>query len=216
LYLYVLGWALIGVGMLGAAPKLIKLTIGRARPQMAEPGARREAWSDLRSSLTAVALGLSTLLGTLDSRAGAFQWLAGAPVYAVLSWGLVSWLRTRKAGKPDGGAGEDGSRPDASVSGEQRCPGMLSFPAVSASAAEVAEWVDGTTFSTTRLRPGYVQEEVDVFLDTVRDAFLGVRATALTSDEVRNIRFATTRFRVGYDEEDVDTFLDHVQARLPT
>jgi DivIVA domain-containing protein len=120
------------------------------------------------------------------------------------------------AGKPDGEPGEDASRPDVSAGGEQRCAGMPSFPALSAGAAEVEEWVNRTTFSTTRLRPGYVQEEVDVFLDTVRDAFLGVRATALTSDEVKNIRFATTRFRVGYDEEDVDTFLDHVQARLAT
>lgn len=202
--------------MLAAAPSVIKLTAGRARPQMAEPGARSEAWSDLRRSLTVVAGGLSMLLGILDSGAGAFRWLAGAPVFAFLGWDLVSWLRSRMAGKPDGEAGEDAIRPDASASGEQPSPRMLSFPAVSASAAEVAEWVDRKIFSTTRLRPGYVQEEVDVFLDTIRDAFLGVRATALTLDEVRNIRFAQTRLRPGYDEEDVDIFLDYVRARRAT
>ena len=214
MYWYVLAWALVGVGMLVAVPSVIKLTAGRARPQMAEPGARRQARSDLRWSLAVVTGGLSTLLGIQDSRAGAYRWLAGAPVFAVLGWDLVSWLRSRMAGKPDGETGEDASGPDASASGEQPCPRMLSFPAVSASAAEVAEWVDRMTFSTTRLRPGYVQEDVDVFVDTIRDAFLGVSATALTSDEVSKIRFATTLLRPGYDEEDVDIFLDYVQARL--
>jgi DivIVA domain-containing protein len=199
--------------MLLAAPSVIKLTTSRARPQMAEPGARSEAWSDLRRSLTVIACGLS-LLGIPDSRAGALRWLAGVPLLAFAGWDLVSGLRSRLASKPDGRAGEDASRPDASASDEQLRAGMLSFPAVGASAAEVAAWVDRKTFSTTRLRPGYVQEEVDVFLHTIRDAFLGVRATALTSDEIRNIRFATVRLRPGYDEEDVDIFLDYVQARL--
>jgi DivIVA domain-containing protein len=216
LHLYVLAWALIGVGLLLAAPDVIKLTTGRARPQMPDPGARREAWSDLRRSLPVVAGGLSMLLGIPGGRAGPLRWLAEALLFAFVGWELVSWLRSRRAGKPDGQAGEDASRPDASASGEQPRPGTLPFPAVSASRAEVAEWVDRKTFSTTRLRPGYVQEEVDVFLDTIRDAFLAVRATALTSDEVRNIRFATALFRPGYDEEDVDTFLDYVQARLAT
>jgi DivIVA domain-containing protein len=214
LYLYVLAWALIGVGILGAAPSVIKLTTGRARPLMAKPGARSEAWSDLRRSLTAVAGGVAILLGSLDSRAGGFWWLAGAPVIALLGWDLVSWLRSRMARKPDGEAGEDISRPGASPSGEQGCPEMLSFPAVSASAAELAGWVDRMTFSTTRWRPGYVKEDVDACLDDIREAFLGVRVTALTPDEVRNIRFASTLFQPGYDEEEVDTFLDHVKARL--
>lgn len=168
MYLYVLAWALIGVGMLLAAPDVIKLTTGRARPQMAEPGARSEAWSDLRRSLTVVAGGLSMLLGILESRAGAFRWLAGGAVFALLGWDLVSWLRSRIAGKPDGESGEDASRPDASASGEQPCPRMPSFPAVSASAAEVAEWVGRTTFSTTQSRPRYDEEDVDIFLDYVQ------------------------------------------------
>ncbi len=38
----------------------------------------------------------------------------------------------------------------------------------------VAEWVEACKFSTTRLRPGYDQEEVNVFLAAIRDSFLGV------------------------------------------
>jgi DivIVA domain-containing protein len=70
-------------------------------------------------------------------------------------------------------------------------------------------------FSTTRLRPGYSQEQVDAFVDAIRDTFLGVKAPPLTSDEVRNKQFTTTRLREGYDEEEVDAFLEEVEARLP-
>jgi DivIVA domain-containing protein len=57
---------------------------------------------------------------------------------------------------------------------------------------------------------------VDDFLDTIRDTFLGVRATPLTPGEVRSIRFTRTRLRPGYVEEDVDTFLQQAGARLAT
>jgi len=69
-------------------------------------------------------------------------------------------------------------------------------------------------FSTTRLRPGYDMEEVDAFLDAVRDTFLGVRQPPLTAEEIRAKQFATTRLRPGYDEEEVDAFLQDVEARL--
>ncbi len=213
--LHVLGWVLVGIGMLGVASNVIKLTIGRAKLQVDGPGARREAWSDLRYALTAAAGGLVALIG-VDSKAGALMWLLVALILAYSSWQLFAAFRRRKAGNRDGEVVEDASKPFASPGGEHQSPRMPSYPAMTASAAEIAEWVDGTIFSTTRLRPGYSQEEVDVFLDTVRDAFLGVSETAVTSDEVRNIRFAKTRFRPGYDEEDVDKFLDQVLARLAT
>src|SRR5262252_3681965 len=69
-------------------------------------------------------------------------------------------------------------------------------------------------FSTTRLRPGYDMEQVDAFLDAVRDTFLGVRHPPLTAEEIRAKWFATTRLRPGYDEEEVDAFLEDVEARL--
>src|SRR5208282_2872829 len=78
----------------------------------------------------------------------------------------------------------------------------------------LAEWVEARKFSTTRLRPGYDQEEVDVFLTAIRDSFLGVRRPSLTPDEIRNKQFSTTRLRPGYDEEEVDAFLDEAELRL--
>src|ERR1022692_1931827 len=92
-------------------------------------------------------------------------------------------------------------------------------------------------FSTTRLRPGYDEEEVDAFLDEVEAELdrliqeneelraklaevlrggkvpgpkLGERQgdnMPLTPADVRNKQFSTTRLRPGYDEEEVDAFL---------
>ena len=77
----------------------------------------------------------------------------------------------------------------------------------------LAEWVEARKFSTSRLRPGYDPEEVDVFLTAIRDSFLGVRRPSLTPDEIRNKQFSTVRLRPGYDEE-VDAFLDEAELRL--
>ena len=80
--------------------------------------------------------------------------------------------------------------------------------------AILAEWVEARKFSTTRLRPGYDQEEVDAFLDAIRDSFLGAREPSLSPAEVRNKQFSTTRLRPGYDYEDVDAFLEETELRL--
>jgi DivIVA domain-containing protein len=69
-------------------------------------------------------------------------------------------------------------------------------------------------FSTTRLRPGYDPDEVDAFLEAIRETFLGIREPFLTSDDVRNKQFSTTRLRPGYGQEEVDTLLDEVELRL--
>ena len=42
-------------------------------------------------------------------------------------------------------------------------------------AAGLAQWAGSARFSRTRLRPGYDEEEVDGFLEAIRDTFLGVR-----------------------------------------
>jgi DivIVA domain-containing protein len=83
-----------------------------------------------------------------------------------------------------------------------------------ASPAAVAEWAEMVQFSTTRARPGYDQEEVDKFVDAIRDTFLGVKDQPITATEVRNVQFRTTRLRPGYDEEEVDAFLDEAELRL--
>lgn len=83
-----------------------------------------------------------------------------------------------------------------------------------ASGAILAEWAESRTFSTTRLRPGYDEEEVDAFLEALRDTFLGIREPSLSSDEVRNRQFSTTGLRPGYDKEEVDAVLDEAAQRL--
>jgi DivIVA domain-containing protein len=57
-------------------------------------------------------------------------------------------------------------------------------------------------------------EQVDAFLEAVRDTFLGVREPPLTADEIRDKMFPTTRLRPGYDEKEVDAFLNEAEARL--
>jgi DivIVA domain-containing protein len=89
-----------------------------------------------------------------------------------------------------------------------------SAPDSDADGAMLAAWVEGRSFSTTRLRPGYEMEEVDAFGDAIRDTFLGIREPPLTPEEIRLKQFSTVRLRSGYDEEEVDAFLDEAELRL--
>jgi DivIVA domain-containing protein len=87
-------------------------------------------------------------------------------------------------------------------------------PSPEAGGIILSEWVTSREFSTTRLRPGYDIEEVDAFVEAIRQTFLGIREPSLTTDEIRNKQFSTTRLRPGYDEEEVDAFLDVIELRL--
>jgi DivIVA domain-containing protein len=87
-------------------------------------------------------------------------------------------------------------------------------PSPEAGSITLSEWAASREFSTTRLRPGYVIEEVDALLEAIRQTFLGIREPSLTTDEIRKKRFRTTRLRPGYDEEQVDAFLNEVELRL--
>jgi DivIVA domain-containing protein len=78
----------------------------------------------------------------------------------------------------------------------------------------LGEWAASRDFSTTLLRPGYDIEEVDGFVEAIRQTFLGIRKPPLTPDEVRYKQFSTTRLRPGYDQEEVDAFLDAAELRL--
>ena len=87
-------------------------------------------------------------------------------------------------------------------------------PSPEAGGIILSEWAASRDFSTTRLRPGYDIEEVDAFVEAIRQTFLGIREPSLTAEEIRNKQFSTTRLRPGYDEEEVDAFLDVVELRL--
>ncbi|GAA3728416.1 DivIVA domain-containing protein [Spinactinospora alkalitolerans] len=72
-------------------------------------------------------------------------------------------------------------------------------------------------FSTTRLRPGYVPEDVDTLLERAEAALAagdpGAEGAA-TADEVEGARFRPTWLSPGYAEDEVDDFLDLVAAEL--
>ena len=87
-------------------------------------------------------------------------------------------------------------------------------PGPEADGVTLSDWAASGEFSATRLRPGYDLEEVDAFVEAIRQTFLGIREPPLTADEVREKRFSTIRLRPGYDEEEVDAFLDVVESRL--
>jgi DivIVA domain-containing protein len=87
-------------------------------------------------------------------------------------------------------------------------------PSPEAGGIVLGEWAVSRDFSTSRLRPGYDIEEVDAFVESIRQAFLGIGQPPLTADEVRDKRFSTTRLRPGYDQEEVDAFLDAAELRL--
>ena len=77
-----------------------------------------------------------------------------------------------------------------------------------AGTAGLIERIKNVRFSTTRLAPGYDEEEVDTFLDKLVAALSG--DGQLDRSELRTVRFSTTRLRPGYAMPDVDTFLGEV------
>lgn len=68
--------------------------------------------------------------------------------------------------------------------------------------AVMIDRITNAKFHTTRLKPGYDEEEVDKFLDQV---VAQLRAGGLP--EVRGSRFSPTRRRPGYVQQDVDDLL---------
>jgi DivIVA domain-containing protein len=77
-----------------------------------------------------------------------------------------------------------------------------------ATAQEMAEMVRTAKFRTTRLQPGYDEEQVDNFLDEIAETLAESRP--LDPALVRAAVFSTTRVRPGYAQEDVNALLDKV------
>jgi DivIVA domain-containing protein len=74
--------------------------------------------------------------------------------------------------------------------------------------ADLIERIQNAQFRTTRLSPGYDEEEVDNFLSRLVAI---LRDSALPDpEEVRNVQFATRRLRPGYAMQDVDRLLHEV------
>jgi hypothetical protein len=88
----ILGWALIAVGTLTAAPKLFKLTVRRNSRGMANQTARAEAWDRFSAGLLLIAVSLQLVTSALSARIAEFA------VAAVIIVGmLASYVRKRRS-----------------------------------------------------------------------------------------------------------------------
>ena len=74
----------------------------------------------------------------------------------------------------------------------------------------------GTRFTTTKLRPGYAQDEVDRFVGRIEQTLGGqaMPGDRVTADDVRSVRFRTVRLRPGYDQREVDEALSTYEEQL--
>jgi DivIVA domain-containing protein len=208
---HVIGWMLIVVAAGYALGSLSKLAAARLR------GVRLTAvpasvWSWLFLSPVLFSGG-SGLLGHDGP-----NWLRGpvgllcvASLAFLVMPGIVS---RRKAGLPWWGfwtAVPAAAADSAGPGYPEGSPEASSGPVVVPDAAALNERIRTARFSTTRLQPGYDEQEVDKFLDKlVADLGKGAR---LDRAAVRDVTFSTTRLRPGYTEQEVDDFLDEVTAQ---
>ena len=73
---------------------------------------------------------------------------------------------------------------------------------------DLIERIQNAKFRTTRLSPGYDEEEVDNFLDWVVAI---LRESGLPDpEELRTVQFTTRRLRPGYVMQDVDSLLQEI------
>ena len=73
---------------------------------------------------------------------------------------------------------------------------------------DLIERVKNAQFRTTRLSPGYDEEEVDNLLDRVVAV---LRESGLPDpEELRAVQFTTRRLRPGYVQQDVDGLLREI------
>ncbi len=159
-----------------------------------------------------------------SARSSSRAWVKRSSVYQRRFWVKRDEAARANALARPGGTGDSiADPPDSDAAGwavSAAIPASVgqqpsqSAPDSEVDSARLAEWVQTAKFPTTRLRPGYDEEEVDAFLEAIRDTFLGVREPPLTTDEIRNKQFSATRLRPGYDEEEVDAFLDEAELRL--
>ncbi|WP_198653125.1 DivIVA domain-containing protein [Actinocorallia populi] len=77
----------------------------------------------------------------------------------------------------------------------------------------LVRWIEQAQFSTTRLRPGYRERDVDELLDRVTAGLLG-QAPPVHADDIRKCVFGSAFLGAGYNEVEVDRFLDELAAAL--
>lgn len=186
----VAGWVAIGCGA---------VYIGHALRPLARAG-RAEArsaafWSGLLVGLSVLVSGVFEL--RYPHHGAWLRWASGTLLAAALILMVVPWMVSRQRSRPlrPTSAGTPGPGPGPAI-------------ALDAGTASLVERIKHVRFSTTRLAPGYDEEEVDVFLDKIVAALS--QGGQLDRSELSDIRFTRTRFRPGYTMPDVDTFLAEV------
>lgn len=84
---------------------------------------------------------------------------------------------------------------------------------VSGQVSWLLKWIGEAEFSITRVRPGYVEKDVDDFLDRVAAGLRG-EAPAVSGQDARDSVFRSSFLGPGYSEPEVDKFLDELAAAL--
>lgn len=86
-------WIDIALGALIVAVYLSRLTVGRAKPEMVEPGARKTAWLLLGTGFLTIAIGVLTW----TAKSNVIEWVARVAIYAIVAVMLIAELRSRRA-----------------------------------------------------------------------------------------------------------------------
>jgi DivIVA domain-containing protein len=207
----VLAGAVVAMGITGATFSAVILVRGRTDGRPLAPDERRKSWQYVLSSALLAALALSEIMTLLSPSEFWPRAEIGAAIVLIL-YTVATWYGAARA---EGLLGEAAAAStDRGVPPEWPRGPELPQPAAGASGRQIAEWVHRKQFSTTRLRSGYDEEEVDILLDKVRDALLGTGPVPVTLQEVTSARFTRTHLRPGYVEEEVDAFLADVGLRL--
>jgi DivIVA domain-containing protein len=179
-----------------ALPSLVRTRRSGSRPAAIPAG----LWSDL---LLGVCLLTDGVFNLCYPHGGWQHLIPGVAGSAVLTLVIAGWIVSRR--RPRRLVLSSADPPDL-ISGDTYGPGPVSAP--DARATGLIERINKVKFGTTRLAPGYDEEEVDVFLDKLVAA-LG-RDGQLDRSELRDIQFSKTRLRPGYAMPDVDAFLAEV------
>jgi DivIVA domain-containing protein len=160
-------------------------------------------WSGLLVGLGALVSGVLYLRYPRYPHGSWLGWIPATLTTAGLIFLIVPRVLSRSRARHLGSSSAD--TPGLS-SAHMPGPGPATAP--DASTTRLIERIKNIKFSTTRLAPGYDEEEVDAFLD---------KLVAVLSEDgqldrsgLRDVQFSTTRIRPGYAMPDVDAFLDEV------
>lgn len=202
----VLASVTIVLGGVLAVSSAASLARGQSEGEPLTPEERRRAWWNVLSGAL-VAAGSVALLMTQLSSDKFWHRAEFAVAVVTIASVLVTWRDHRVK------VSLLFRKPTKEIPGPRPGP-ELPLPAAGASGRQMAEWVDRKRFSTTRLRSGYDEEEVDLLLDKISGTFLGTASVPVRRWEVTTAHFTRTRTRPGYNEQEVDTFLADVGLRL--